>query len=205
MLVGTTSGLEGLDDDLLARLTEAEVGNPHVIAALLRGAFERSHHDGRKIDVLLRNFVRCTLTRLQTKYDELFALFWDDPDISRDEFRRYSAEFLFPRDKLDWPWPITEPPPSRGASEPHFDSKYSGLWLCGYRVGKTKGMPKEERERFLDYFLRNSLPFIVARYHGDLYSELGSEQSLKKIADVIASNCKNFKLNDRQKIPTCNQ
>jgi hypothetical protein len=116
------------------------------------------------------------------------------PEVAHDEFRRYVTAFLFP--EPDWPWPITEPPPSGGGSHPQFENRYSGLWLCGYPVGKTMGMGQDERQRFMDHYFRNTLHAVVASYHGDSYGEPGSEQRLRKMANVIATNCRDFKLSD---------
>lgn len=70
--------------------------------------------------------------------------------------------------------------------------------MCGYRVG-AKGMSDKERRQFLDHFFRNPLPTAVSRYYGDAYGMPGSENRLRKMANVLASNCRNFKRNDRVK------
>jgi hypothetical protein len=102
--------------------------------------------------------------------------------------------------ELRWPWPITTPPEgSGGSSDLFFPNKYSGLWLCGYRIGKTSSMSESERRRFLDHFFRNRLPVIVSRYHADSYGEPGTEERLRKMANVMAANCRNFKKNDADK------
>jgi hypothetical protein len=99
-----------------------------------------------------------------------------------------------------WPWPITEPPAENGSgTSPDFPNKFSGLWLCGYRTGKTEGLPASERKRFLDCFFRSPLPAIVRTHHGNEYSTPGSEDRLKKMANVLAANCRNFKRNDRHR------
>lgn len=114
-----------------------------------------------------------------------------------DELGRAEGE---PSEELSWPWPITTPPDGEGGnSDLFFPNKYSGLRLCGYRVGKTSGMSARERRRFLDHFFRNRLPGIVRQYHGDSYGEPGSEERLRKMANVIAADCRNFKKNDRDK------
>ena len=95
---------------------------------------------------------------------------------------------------IDWPWPITEIPEGKsGKGVPEFDHRNSGLWLCGYRVGKTRGMPTAERREFLDTYFRNKLPAVVERHHGNDYGDPGSEVRLRKIANVIATNCRNAK------------
>jgi DNA-binding protein HU-beta len=102
-----------------------------------------------------------------------------------------------PNTPLGWPWPITVPPEGSGAkADLFFSNKYSGLWLCGYRVGKTSSLNDSERRRFLDHFFRNFLPEIVSRYHTDSYGQPGTEKRLQKMANVMAANCRNFKKND---------
>ena len=54
-------------------------------------------------------------------------------------------------------------------------------------------MPDDERRMLLDYFFRNPLPDIVSRFHGHDYDEPGSEDRLRKMANVIAALCRNFK------------
>jgi hypothetical protein len=101
---------------------------------------------------------------------------------------------------VTWPWPITTPPEGTGAgADIFFPNKYSGLWLCGYRVGKSSSLTEAGRRTFLDYFFRNPLPAIVSQYHDDNYGEPGSEKRLQKMANVIAANCRNFKKNDRDR------
>lgn len=105
-----------------------------------------------------------------------------------------------PAEQLSWPWPIATPPEGTGGnSHRFFSNKYSGLWLCGYRIGKTSGMSAWERRHFLDHFFRNALPGVVRQYHGDSYGEPGSEERLRKMANVMAANCRNFKKNDVDK------
>ncbi|MGF9759775.1 hypothetical protein AAII07_31730 [Microvirga sp. 0TCS3.31] len=83
--------------------------------------------------------------------------------VEKEHFREIldRAAGLPPRreQKITWPWPVTEPPNSSGTgASPDFRNQYSGLWLCGYRTGKTEGLPDSERKRLLEYFFRNSLP-----------------------------------------------
>jgi hypothetical protein len=80
-----------------------------------------------------------------------------------------------------------------------FEHEASALKLCGYTVGKTKGLPARDRRRFLDCFFRNRLPSWVSEMFADEYGAPGSEVRLRKIANLIAGNCRVFKLNDPHK------
>ena len=101
-------------------------------------------------------------------------------------------------DEPDWPWPITDVLPGGGGGGIEFEHKHSALWLCGYRVGKKEGLVVHERRRFLDLFFRGhpAPPERVLRLFGDEYGDLGTEERLRKMANVLASNCRNFKSND---------
>jgi hypothetical protein len=107
---------------------------------------------------------------------------------------RIVSEDHFP----DWPWPITEPGEPRGDSgtENWHSQESSGLWMCGYRVG-VKGMNPLHRTRLLNHFFRSPLPPAVSRHLGDSYGEPGSEKRLRRMANVIARNCRNFKRRSR--------
>ena len=100
-----------------------------------------------------------------------------------------------------WPWPTTSVSPRKGprtAALQHFSHEESGLYLCGYRVG-LHAMSDVNRQRLLrDIFMR-ALPRSVRRMHGDAYGEPQSCQRLRKMAEVMAANCRNFKRIDRSK------
>ena len=101
------------------------------------------------------------------------------------------------KDPPPWPWPITEPPKSSGGDFTGEFRDFSLLKYCGYTVGKIRGMSEDERIKFLDYFFTHQLPG-PHELKVD-YGEPGSEVRLKKIANVISSNCRNFKANDNLK------
>ena len=65
-------------------------------------------------------------------------------------------------------------------------------------MGKTEGLVVHERRRFLDLFFRGhpAPAERVLRLFGDEYGELGTEERLRKMANVLASICRNFKSND---------
>jgi hypothetical protein len=96
----------------------------------------------------------------------------------------------------DWPWPMLDVTEGKGKS--HFAAKFadvSALKLLGYSVGKN-GLNVAERKEFLKRFLTKPLPSIVSELFGDTWANPGSEERLRKMADTISSNCKNFKRND---------
>ena len=96
----------------------------------------------------------------------------------------------------DWPWPIPDVTGGKGKSA--FAGKFadvSALKLLGYSVG-TNGLGVTERKELLERFFTGQLPSIVNELFGDAWGNPGSEERLKKMADTISSNCKNFKRND---------
>ncbi|MCO5353278.1 MAG: hypothetical protein M9913_20750 [Bryobacteraceae bacterium] len=102
--------------------------------------------------------------------------------------------------EIPWPWPLTEVQhSSKKGNNLYFDRDMSGLKVCGYRVGKTNGMPQNERLRFLTYFFESKLPPEVVERCGDDYGPPKSSQRLRKMATVMAANCRNFKRNDADK------
>lgn len=168
-----------------------------VVEAVLRAAHASGMDDAAELDPLLAEFAFKRLAELQAAYLALFGLFWSDEEIAKQEFKALVAAFFVGH---EWPWPITEAgskPSDNGSAI--FERERSALHICGYRVGKREGMPDAERRRFLDHFLRSPLPAVVQRAFGDEYGAPQSEQRLRKMANVIAANCRNFKRNDPQK------
>lgn len=107
-----------------------------------------------------------------------------------------------PKQELDWPWPILDVPQGKGKSA--FAANFadvSALKLLGYSVGKN-GLSVEDRKELLEQFLTGPLPSIVNKLFGDEWDSPGSEVRLKKMADTISTNCKNFKRNDADKYNT---
>jgi hypothetical protein len=190
-------------DETLEELVQSDLDDPAVILFVLTEAAARGSFAQADIDNQLKNFLFLSLERLQVEYEKVFSDFWDAPETARAEFRQYLLDFVTqeeggPAAVPPWPWPISEPPVGKGDSGSlDFPNRFSGLWLCGYRVGKTDGLPEDERRHFLDYFFRNPLPPIIAKLHGSSYGLCGSEERLKKIADVLAANCRNFRRNNR--------
>ncbi|HRY24762.1 MAG: hypothetical protein H6852_08285 [Geminicoccaceae bacterium] len=175
-------------------------------AAIIEAALNLAHADGLSkavdLDPWLERFVEASIRELEGRYMGLFSLFWTDDAIGREEFAQYVTSCFEPPSsrELTWPWPITEPGPSKGGSPGIFEHEHSGLWLCGYRTGKTKGLPDNERKLFLAYFFRQPLPPIVAQYHDDDYGAPGTEKRLRKMANLMAACCRNFKSRDRRKL-----
>jgi hypothetical protein len=117
--------------------------------------------------------------------------FRDDTKINSDKREQVQEP--------DWPWPITGIREENGSS-PFAEgfANTSALKILGYSVG-VNGLVAAERKELLDRFFVKPLPSIIAQTFGDAYGSPGSEQRLKKMANTIASNCKNFKRNDATK------
>lgn len=175
-------------------------------AALIEAALNLAHAHGLSspdhLDRWLKRLVEVSINELEARYVKLFSLFWTDEAIASEEFEQYVKSCFEPEPPCEpeWPWPIIEPGPGKGGLHgSYFEKEHSGLWLCGYRVGKTKGLANDERKLFLSYFFRHPLPIVVAEYHDDDYGAPGSEQRLRKMANVMAACWRNFKLVDRNK------
>lgn len=180
---------------LLSELADRANQNAAIVEAALKLAHSHRLSSSDHLDPWLQRFVEVSLHELQARYMKLFSQFWTDEAIARTKFEQYVRSFF--ESEPEWPWPITEPGPGEGGSSSDiFKNEHSGLWLCGYRVGKTKGLVKEERKRFLEYFFSRPLPPVVAKYHNEDYGAPGSEKRLRKMANVMASCCRNFKLVD---------
>ena len=148
------------------------------------------------------------LTSSQTlKLSQIARLFgfdeirWADPidpkqpeKLKKRGLTRSSAENS--NQEPDWPWPIPDITSSRGKST--FAATFadaSALKILGYSVG-VNGLQETERKELLERFFTGPLPSIVNELFGDAWGNPGSEERLKKMADTISSNCKNFKRND---------
>ena len=96
----------------------------------------------------------------------------------------------------DWfEWPSTVAPPGPGKILP---VRYPEglLSFVGYRVGKTKGLPDDDRKDILDKVFHNKLP----RVNSDSYmAEFGDPEQparLEKMAHVLAAMARNYLRND---------
>lgn len=210
--------LEDLSDAALEELRSLKPPRTPLLADLIRESARRGETNANDdVEQLLRQFVNVSITKALSEYRKLHplvapaehsdrsfilyamvTLFDMDPEAVKgcaDIFWK-DRESQVEGDEPNWPWPITWPSQEGGGSFGTFGAENSGLWLCGYRVGKTNGLADQERQDFLDYFLREALPPVVSAYHGDQYGEPGSEERLRKMANVLAANCRNFRRND---------
>jgi hypothetical protein len=93
-------------------------------------------------------------------------------------------------------WPSTIVLPVDGSHtsmSDAFEHQFSGLKVCGYSVGKTSDLNDDDRRDLLTNFLENRLNPKIVELFGDAYGDPNSVKRLMKMANVIASNCKNFK------------
>lgn len=67
---------------------------------------------------------------------------------------------------------------------------YTALFLCGYKVGKTDGLSRNERRDLLTFFIDRPLHPKIIQIFGNEYDEPESMGRLMKVANIIASNCK---------------
>lgn len=96
------------------------------------------------------------------------------------------------------PFPIINLPPSQNGLTSNFQ-QFSALKMFGYTVGKTAGWTESERQSFLTYFMENELPGEVAEHFGSEYGDPITTIRLRKVANVIASNCGLRLRNDPQR------
>lgn len=121
--------------------------------------------------------------QLATSYYEAWTRKWDEGGAPG---RRRSRP-------ATWPWPTTEVSRGRGGFDATFAHEESALHRCGYIVGTARGMALAKRHCLLNHFFEEPLPSFVARDFGDKYGAPESEQRLRKMANVMAANCRNFK------------
>jgi hypothetical protein len=94
-----------------------------------------------------------------------------------------------------WKWPVVNIGHSRGGMEPDW-REFSALKMFGYTVGKTAGWPKAKRQMFLTDFMDLDLPQIVEATFGNEYGKPLTTNRLRKVANLLATNCSNFMKND---------
>lgn len=202
----------GMPDDEFLKLIEKGFGSSDQIEVFVQEGLRRGI-DPEKLGDAFDQFIEESLLEVWKRYSRLFCDLGFDVDA--DPYRSFvlDAQRWLGRGaedsvvdvsaaaaEPDWPWPITEPGESAGAGEVdrwhHQD--HSGLWICGYRVGGD-GLQPLERTRLLNHFFRNALPKAVERHCGDDYGDPGSEKRLRRMANVIAKNCRNFKRLSRER------
>ena len=98
-----------------------------------------------------------------------------------------------------WKYPIVNVAPGSGGFDNGEFKQFSALKMFGYTVGKKGGWPTQKRTQFLTDFMTCELPPDVERVFGDEYGAPMTAQRLRKIANVIASNCGNFIRNDEMR------
>ena len=202
--------LDELSDDALAELIDAAKSSADLSELIQEAAKRNNFFDDDELDDLLCVYVQKALFDAKDNFRRAHQARWKDDQALEQEFsdciNRWAQETgidLRPgdgEDALDWPWPIDIPKEGSGGSDfADIQNQYSGLRICGYRVGKTNGLSKRERIDLLSQFFLKRLPPEVAQFHGDAYGEPGSEKRLKQMANVIASHCRNFTRNNPER------
>lgn len=87
-----------------------------------------------------------------------------------------------------WKWPVVNRMPGNGDHKGEF-REFSALKMFGYTVGRTRGWPENRRREFLKDFMELDLPPVVLQCFGDEYGGKLTTTRLRKVANVIASNC----------------
>lgn len=204
---------ESLPDDQFADLAHQGFQDSLHIEAFIKEGVRRGI-DPERLGDAFDQFIEECLVEVGRRYTELFTLLW--VDLETDPHRCFLIDakrwltnggLSQPTDDIgeedhfpDWPWPITEPgePGGDSGDENWHGQESSGLWICGYRVG-VKGLDPLNRTRLLNHFFRSPLPPVVSRHFGDSYGESGSEKRLRRMANVMARNCRNFKRRSRDR------
>ena len=88
----------------------------------------------------------------------------------------------------EWRWPELNSVAGSSSLNSQFLA-FSALKMFGYSVGKTAGWPKTQRREFLSDFMEKELPASVSRHFGSEYGSPLSAHRLRKVANVISSNC----------------
>lgn len=138
---------------------------------------------GEDEDEVKAMLYRAVISYASEKLDEIYTVYGEDiPDLQQQPI---------------WDWPVINLPDSAGSGGKGGDYlPFSALKLFGYTVGKTNGWPEKKRQTFLYDFMTKQLPPIVHEIFGDEYGSPMSTTRLRKMANVIASNCGNFIRND---------
>jgi len=207
-------GLKSVGQDVLEELGAYDKLGSSLRRNLIREFASREVYDPdedeERLDDLLARFVTESLEELRTEYQSLFDLFWPEGDVADEEFSAHLKKFqelvldgdmdtshgtgddavsaeAEPAERAIWPYPIQAPARRLSAGGGlEFLNEQSAMKICGYTVGKTKGMPAEERKEFLEYFLRNDLP---AEVDSPMREEWGAPSSvirLQKMVDHLA-------------------
>jgi hypothetical protein len=89
-------------------------------------------------------------------------------------------------------WPSTEASRRNGQNGAYFEYARGMLSYLGYRVG-TEARSDSERQAILNRVFEGRLPWLNDRAYMMSWGEPASPQRLKKMADSLASFCKNAK------------
>jgi len=183
--------------------------DPRIAKEIIREFVRRRKPVTGLIDRMLEGWVFCAVDDLYLGFLELFKEFWpdeDDEEMAEKEFHSYIRNWVNGMrtecsigQKPKWPWPMTEVKPSRPTNGIYFDHQVSALGRLGYHVGTSKGLRDKERKYFLKYFFTQELPREIKEEFGQDYGEPRSEERLKKMANVLASQCRLFKRNDPER------
>ncbi len=94
-------------------------------------------------------------------------------------------------------WPSTDAPINKhGSLGDLYWYKEGLLSYVGYQVGKTNGVSTRLRHKTLDCVLFNKLPNVQSKEYMDEWGEPKSVTRLKKMAECLASFCRNAKRNN---------
>jgi hypothetical protein len=200
LLPRPVTALQSVPEDGLLKILESRSAGTGLLEVLGSELHSRGTDRDRWSDELLHQYANLLLTdavdRLTALQAELGAGAKDATTALAGLAIMRGVESIRAQQKgaLDWEWPTTDVSDlgGTGSDLAQFRHSHSGLRLCGYQVGR-KGLGQAERERLLSDFFRKQLPSIVEMVHGDEYGELGSEERLQKMANVIASLTRNAK------------
>ena len=90
-------------------------------------------------------------------------------------------------------WPSTEASAGRGGINTHEWLEEGLLKYMGYRVGGTEGLSKAVRERILVEIFQGGIPPVFPHEYLNEWSDSGTPQRLKKLAETIAALTRNAK------------
>ena len=137
--------------------------------------------------------------QLKVYSQEMFLAYWasgrdplDDVNVARAFGEAHPALGFLSNVGFDWPNIIVN---RSGSGKFAAESEKTGLLsYMGYRVGKTRGLPLNERREILEEIFGYNLP--SADFSGQYMKEWGepkSKERLEKMANSLASFCRNAK------------
>ena len=181
----------------------------HEISKKINEEAELDNHRSECIDPLLEEWVHALCRDAFRGFLILFKAHWpdeDDEELAQRDFENYVQSWrmgtrlkIAPARSPNWPWPGTDVEPGHNVLHADFAHDQSALYRFGYRVGKTHGKPQGERRAILSAFFAHELPREVATAYDGEYGAPRSEERLRKMAHVIAANCRNRKRHDAER------